>query len=151
MPADKRPAVGAELSEGISRRLFLQPPATPPCGGTPQESGRIMLLRCLKCRAVTPARCCRETLFPGWPTDSGRATALPKNRCPPTSTGRPFFNWRRRDYASAIFPENPHYFLRIFRTPLRPSKNALPVTFFCEQAGITLKRDSWKILLCVNS
>lgn len=77
--------------------------------------------------------------------------ALPIIRCPPTSTGRPFFNSRRRDYASAIFPKNPHYFLRIFRTPLRPSKNALPVTFFCEQAGITLQRDSELFISIYNS
>jgi len=41
-----------------------------------------------------------------------------------------FFGGIPHDCASAIYPQNPHDFLRILRMPTAPPKNRSPVTFF---------------------
>lgn len=45
---------------------------------------------------------------------------FPQPGARPMPYGHPDFNGRRRDYASAILPEEGHYALPLFGSPLRP-------------------------------
>lgn len=48
------------------------------------------------------------------------ASKIPGGYSRPMPYGHPDFNGRRRDYASAILPEEGHYALPLFGSPLRP-------------------------------